>query len=87
MKGGDRSPLDMFGPVFARPAAWVEVNRLIRWPRGETQLRHEGARAGVGRVNSREEAIRFWLIRLPGRVLERGRRPFVRLAGGIRRTS
>jgi len=32
--------------------------------------------------NRRMKAIRFWLIRLPGRVLERGRRLFVRLAGG-----
>jgi len=33
-------------------------------------------------VNRRMKAIRFWLINLPGRVLERGRQLFVRLAGG-----
>jgi hypothetical protein len=33
-------------------------------------------------VNRRMKAIRFWLINLPGRVLEHGRRLFVRLAGG-----
>lgn len=32
-------------------------------------------------VNRRMKAIRFWLIKLPGRVLERGRRLAVRLAG------
>lgn len=31
---------------------------------------------------SRVKAIRFWLINLPGRVLERGRQLFVRLVGG-----
>ncbi len=34
----------------------------------------------------RMKAVRFWLINLPGRVLERGRKLFVRLAGGIRPT-
>lgn len=33
-------------------------------------------------VNRRLKAIRFWLINLPGRVLEHGRQLFVRLAGG-----
>jgi hypothetical protein len=33
-------------------------------------------------VNRRMKAIRFWLIRLPGRVLERSRQLAVRLAGG-----
>jgi Transposase DDE domain group 1 len=33
-------------------------------------------------VNRRLKAVRFWLIRLPGRVLERGRQLFVRLVGG-----
>jgi hypothetical protein len=37
---------------------------------------------GESWVNRRMKAIRFWLIRLPGRVLERGRRLFVRLSGG-----
>jgi hypothetical protein len=33
-------------------------------------------------VNRRMKAIRFWLINLPGCVLERGRQLFVRLVGG-----
>jgi hypothetical protein len=33
-------------------------------------------------VNRRMKAIRFWLINLPGRVLEGGRQLFVRLVGG-----
>lgn len=33
-------------------------------------------------VNRRMKAIRFWLINLPGRVLEHGRQLFVRLTGG-----
>jgi len=33
-------------------------------------------------VNRRMKGLRFWLINLPGRVLEHGRRLFVRLAGG-----
>jgi hypothetical protein len=33
-------------------------------------------------LNRRLKAVRFWLIRLPGRVLERGRQLFVRLVGG-----
>jgi hypothetical protein len=37
---------------------------------------------GDGWVNRRLKAIRFCLIRLPGRVLERGRQLFVRLVGG-----
>lgn len=37
---------------------------------------------GEGWVNRRMKGVRFWLINLPGRVLERGRRLFVRLAGG-----
>ena len=37
---------------------------------------------GESWVRSRLKAIRFWLIRLPGRVLERSRQLFVRLAGG-----
>jgi hypothetical protein len=37
---------------------------------------------GESWVSSRLKAIRFWLIRLPGRVLERGRQLFVRLVGG-----
>jgi hypothetical protein len=37
---------------------------------------------GESWVSSRLKAVRFWLIRLPGRVLERGRQLFVRLVGG-----
>jgi hypothetical protein len=37
---------------------------------------------GESWVNGRMKAIRFWLINLPGRVLERSRQVFVRLAGG-----
>jgi Transposase DDE domain group 1 len=37
---------------------------------------------GEGWVNRRMKRIRFWLINLPGRVLERGRRLYVRLTGG-----
>jgi hypothetical protein len=37
---------------------------------------------GESWVNRRLKAVRFWLIRLPGRVLERSRRLFVRLVGG-----
>lgn len=37
---------------------------------------------GESRQNHRMKAIRFHLINLPGRVLERGRRLFVRLSGG-----
>lgn len=37
---------------------------------------------GEGWVNRRMKAVRFWLINLPGRVLERGRQLYIRLAGG-----
>ena len=37
---------------------------------------------GESWVNRRLKAVRFRLINLPGRVLERGRKLFVRLAGG-----
>jgi Transposase DDE domain group 1 len=37
---------------------------------------------GEGWVNRRMKGIRFWLINLPGRLLERGRRLYVRLTGG-----
>jgi hypothetical protein len=37
---------------------------------------------GESWVNRRLKVVRFWLIRLPGRVLERSSRLFVRLAGG-----
>jgi hypothetical protein len=37
---------------------------------------------GAGWENRRMKAVRFWLINLPGRVYERGRRLFLRLSGG-----
>jgi hypothetical protein len=37
---------------------------------------------GEGWVNRRMKAVRFWLINLPGRVLEGGRRLSIRLVGG-----
>jgi hypothetical protein len=37
---------------------------------------------GEGWMHRRMKAVRFWLINLPGRVLDRGRQLFVRLAGG-----
>lgn len=75
---GGRLPSGYFGVN----AAWWHIMIL------SLSLSSAMKRLILGRewVSKRLKAIRFWLIKLPGRVLDHARALTVRLAGGIRRT-
>lgn len=64
--------------LFGANAAWWQIMVLA------FNVNSAMKRLVLGKdwVNRRMKAIRFRLINLPGRVLERGRQVFVRLAGG-----
>ncbi|MCA1961356.1 MAG: transposase [Desulfomonile sp.] len=71
---GGKLPSHLFGVN----AAWRQIMIVafnVNWAMKRLVL-------GESWVRGRLKAIRFRLIRLPGRVLEHGRRLFVRLAGG-----
>lgn len=71
---GGKLPSQLFG---ANAAWWqimilaFNVNAAMKW-----------LVLGESWINRRMKAVRFWLIRLPGRVLERSRALTVRLVGG-----
>jgi hypothetical protein len=71
---GGKLPSQLFGAN----AAWWQIMILA------FNVNSAMKRLALGEswVNRRMKAIRFRLINLPGRVLERGRQLFVRLAGG-----
>jgi len=71
---GGKLPSQLFGAN----AAWWQIMVLA------FNVNSAMKRLALGErwVNRRMKAIRFWLINLPGRVLERGRQLFIRLAGG-----
>jgi len=64
--------------LFGANAAWWQI-MLLAFNVNSAMKRLV---LGDSWVNRRLKAIRFWLISLPGRVLERGRQLFVRLVGG-----
>ena len=64
--------------LFGANAAWCQI-MILAFNVNATMKRLV---LGDSWVNRRLKAVRFWLIRLPGRVLERGRQLFVRLVGG-----
>ena len=64
--------------LFGANAAWWQI-MLLAFNVNSAMKRLV---LGNSWVNRRLKAVRFWLIRLPGRVLERGRQLFVRLVGG-----
>jgi hypothetical protein len=64
--------------LFGANAAWWQIMILAF----NVNSAMKGLVLGESWGRSRLKAVRFWLIRLPGRVLERGRQLFVRLVGG-----
>jgi len=71
---GGKLPSQLFGAN----AAWWQIMILAF----NVNSAMKGLVLGESWANRRMKAIRFCLINLPGRVLERGRQLFVRLAGG-----
>lgn len=71
---GGKLPSQLFGAN----AAWWQIMILAF----NVSASMKRLALGEGWVNRRMKAVRYWLINLPGRVSERGRRLYVRLCGG-----